>query len=246
MSALERAASTLISVQIPARDTEVERILHDAKNFSTRSDGVLLMVSVPNQDERKALSVRQRQLAESMTFDRKTVGNLIAQLLNCYPNPIKENETVEEVISLFVRELSIEPKVPTWAVSQAVSAVRLGQVQGVEIGKRPSTITVRRVADSFAWKVKAEIVNIQDVLKGRPAAPQVSPAQRVDIGRRFDRLAHELRERNAGRDAQDAAEDAARLAAMVGQAAFDALPDAKRKPHGGQLGRVAAKVAQRA
>lgn len=242
-SFLEKASATLVSVHIPEADAEVERIVRDAYNFSTRSGRQLMMVTPPTPDQRRLLSERQRMLGLSMVFDRQAVALLIAQLLNCFPAPIKENETVEQVITLFVRELSQEPKTPTWAVAQAVSAIRLGRhPEMLRAYPRPATFAIRRIADAFAWKAKAESVAIADVLNGRAAAPQVSPEDRAKLSRRFAEFAADMAKRNAARAELDHREDAEKLAAMIGQEAFQALPNAP-KPKRSVLAREAAKIA---
>jgi hypothetical protein len=240
---LERAAGTLVSVTIPPVDGEVERILFDAKNFATRSgNGTLLMVNVPNDSERGLLSARKQMLSLSMEFDRHKVALLIAQMLNCYAHPIKENETAEQVVSLYVRELSLPPVCPTWAISQAIGNIRIGQAPGVGLVHRPSTIAVRRIADGFAWKVKSEIVSIGDVLKGRAAAPEIAPEERAKLGKKFRAFADGLLSRQRAREAKEEQDDADRLRQMIGVDAFAKLPDAPKR-RGSLLGKEAAKIA---
>lgn len=248
-NALQKAISTYVPVTIPGPDVAVEKILFNAQNFSTRSGGVLLMMQEPTKLERKALMDRQALLVESMFHDRVTIKTLIAQMLAGFAKPIKDNETTELVLALFVHELGLEPAVPTWAVAQACSAIRncsVPEIASARTYPRPSTIAVRQLALRYAWKAKAEMVAISEVLAGRQAAPQVSPADRAKVARKFRRFADEMIARQRGREILETEADAARLRALVGDAAFDALPAAQRRSHRGQIGSLVGKSLARA
>lgn len=244
-TSLERASNTLVSVSIPPQDAEIERVLQSAFNFSSRSlGGTLLMQNVPSKRQLESLSARMELLARSMTFDRYTVKSLIEQMLLRFPKPIKENEITEEVVALYVHDLGLDPVVPTWAISQAVGNIIIGQCPEIPLwtSPRPATFAVRRAAERFAWKAKAEIVNISDVLKGRRALPEISEEERNKLGKKFRAFADAMIARQAGRDLQEQEDDAERLRGIVGPDAFARIPDAPKRRRT-VLGREAAKVA---
>lgn len=244
-TSLEKAAATWVSVSIPTPDAEAERILRAAFNFSTRSlDGTLLMQNVPSNEEHRLLSARREMLARSMRFDRYAVKTLVEQMLICFPKPIKENEIKDEVVALFIHELSLDPIIPTWAISQAVGNIRLGQCPEVPLwtNPRPATFAVRRAAERFAWSAKAEIVCIDNVLKGERALPEISPEERSKLGKKFRAFADSLLARQRARVAREEQDDAERLRQMIGADAFSRLPDAPKR-RGSALGKEAAKIA---
>lgn len=234
-------------VTVPLDCPAVETILRNAKSFSVRAHGVLQMQNMPNEAERALLVSRQRLLAESMRHDRRAIGGMIAQMLNGFPAAIKENETAEQVVALYVRELGLDPAVPTWAVSLATTAIRLGQAPEISYKTypRPSTMAVRRVCDGYAWKARVEIQTIYDVLRGRRADPVLTPAQREKVGNFWNDLAAELKALTAGQDAGagEAVRAADKLRGIIGAEAFAALPDAKKRITMPSAGKVASKVA---
>lgn len=245
---LEKASATLVSVTIPGPDAAVERILFNAQNFSMRSNGVLLMVQEPNEEERRLLLKRQVLLAKSMEHDRHMVKVIIGQMLAGFSQPIKANETAEQVVALFVHELGLDPAVPTWAISQACSAIRNGSVPEARERPRPSTMAVRRLADSYVWKARTEISVISDVLKGRRAFPQVSPAERAKIGKRFRAVADAMIARQKAREVLDTTADVEKLKAILAasgrdaEEAFNAVPDAQGRSPRGSIGLEAQKA----
>lgn len=245
---LEKASATLVSVTIPGPDAAVERILFNAQNFSMRSNGVLLMVQEPSEEEKRLLMKRQVFLAKSMAHDPRDIKTLIAQMLYCFGKPIKDNETSEMVTALFVHELGLEPACPTWAVHLACSAIRTGSVPESRAYPRPSTMAVRRLADSFVWKARTEISVISDVLKGRRAFPQVTPAERAKIGKRFRSIADAMIARQKAREVLDTTADVEKLKAILAasgrdaEEAFNAVPDAQGRSPRGSIGREAQKV----
>lgn len=239
---LTTAVDTYVSV--PRDDATVGEILTRARSFSVRSQGVLEMLNMPSERELALLAARNKLLADAMKHDRRAIGAMVAQMLNGYPHAIKENESAQQVVALYVRELGIDPAVPTWAVSLACTSIRLGQAPDISVIHRPSTMQVRRECDRHAWKGRAEMTMISAVLRGRQADPVLTAAQREQVGNFWNKLAAELKARTTGQDAGAgaAAHSVSELEAMIGPDAFRAIPDAPRKPHKGSIGKQAAKV----
>jgi len=230
------------SLAIPLDDSAVDGIVSRAQSFSMRVRGVLRMQNAPNEAERVLLMARRNLLANSMGHDREAIGAIIARMLKGFPASTQANEQAWKVVQFYVEELGMDPAVPTWAVERACTDIRKGQAAdiGPRTYPRPSTAAVRRLCDQYAWKARAEIRTLTDVLRGRQADPELTQEERDRVGNFWDTLAHNLKQRNGA--AGVAAREVSELEAMIGPEAFATIPDAPRRRHAGSIGHLASKV----
>lgn len=228
-----------IYVSVPHADPVSAAIMVRAKCASYREFGVLRMFHPPAPTERAALSARRNALIASMSFDKDKVGLLVTRMLQGFRT--KDREAIDasagkrppkilQDVALYVRELRLDPAIPTWAVALACNAIRLNQVPDFDprFGE-PSTAVLRRICDSFIWDTRAEIVAISDVLSGTVAPRHISPEERAMIGPKFTALAAELKARQEANNALES--EAAKIEALKASVApevWDSIPD--RKP----------------
>jgi len=238
---LASAKATYAAI-IALEDAQIDGIVSRAQSFSVRVGGVLRMQNAPNEAERALLMARRNLLANSIGHDREAIGAIIARMLKGFPASTQANEQAWKVVRFYVEELGMDPAVPTWAVERACTDIRKGQAAdiGPRTYPRPSTAAVRRLCDQYAWKARAEIRTLTDVLRGRQADPELTQEERDRVGNFWDTLAHNLKQRNGA--AGVAAREVSELEAMVGAETFQSLPDQPKREHGGSIGAQARKI----
>lgn len=163
----------------------------------------LELINYPDTASRDVLAARHKALVGTLKgFDRKTVGEAIFELLNCFNQyqgkaSAEDKKAMKDAIAKYVMELQHAPQIPTWACLQACDAIRLAKSEASHLSRTfpPSTIEVRALAQTYVAPVHGELQQIGDVLQGVQAPPQLSPEERKALGAKLQTLGDELRGR---------------------------------------------------
>lgn len=220
---------------VPAEDQRAAAVLRSCLSGSYREFGTLMMQRPPVGEARQILAARQTALVGSLKANKKEIGRLVAEMLQGYRHKgVRPDENADQILDLYWRELSLDPKVPTWAVWRACMAIRAGseparlESVGVRMYEAPTTMMLRALCDTYVREVRAEMMAIGDVLQGRQARPEVSAEEQERTAAKFTALAVELKERNSGKAEMAAPLSRDALVEMAGsEEAFAALPDIK-------------------
>lgn len=232
---LQTRQEAALMIAAPAHDAIADWELSKCLSGSYRDMGKLVMLNPPSKESRSTLMKRRDVLLDSLKHEKKEVIRLITEMLQGYRHRgVRPNEDAGNVVKLYQRELALEPAIPTWAVWRACSAIRLGTdpklaEAGITGYEAPTTMALRRLCDSLMWQTRAELSAISDVLGGVEGQPDTPPEVRERVGREFQALADEMKDRRAGENRDGPAplfkDELIELAG--GEESFASIPNAK-------------------
>jgi hypothetical protein len=237
---LQTRQEAAMIIAAPAHDAVADWTLSRSLSGSYRDMGKLVMLNPPGAEGRKTLMARRDTLLKSLEHDRKQVIRLVTEMLEGYRHRgVRANEDASAVLKVYQRELALDPKIPTWAVWRACSAIRMGTdpklaEAGITSYEAPTTMALRKLCDSLMWQTRAELGAISDVLSGIKAQPDTPPEVREKVAKEFRALADEMKDRRAGENRDGPAplsrDQLVELAG--GEEVFAEIPNAKdyRKP----------------
>src|SRR4051812_43817109 len=183
----------------PQPNERAAAILRSCLSGSFREFGTLMMQRLPDPSAREVLAERQKALLESAHSDKKAIYRIIGEMLAGYRHKgVRPDEDAIKVVDLYWKELSLDPKIPTWAVWRACSAIRSGsdpariERVGIRLYEAPTTMMLRALCDTYVWEVRAEMMSIADVLQGRQARPEVPADVHAKTAKEFRALADEM------------------------------------------------------
>lgn len=250
---VERQSTDDAYIALPQVDERAAAIMRSCMSGSFKEFGTLVMQRMPDRESRQALAARQKTLVDSLKHERKKIALMITEMLQGYrQRGVKPGEAAGQIVALYVRELGLDPKIPTWAVWRACGAIRIGgdperlEKAGVRLYEAPTTMTMRRLCDSYVWDVRAEMSNIGAILQGREARPVVPPEERERVSKEFRTLADDMKVRLAADKLMGpppmSKDDLVDLAG--GEEAFAALPDAKTYGKSKQMAEFAQRLVE--
>jgi hypothetical protein len=138
---------------------------------------------------KQILSSRQAYLLRQIkSHDLKAKAALIADMLKCYGE--RRDENLKMTVATFVSELR---DIPTWAVSLACQAIKVGAAAEVSPSYRPTTIQVVLVARRYLSPTLTELHSISDVLRATPYVRPMTEDEREVVRGRLQTFAEEFR-----------------------------------------------------
>lgn len=155
----------------------------------------LSLRNMPSQQDRMLLSARARTLLDAFKqHDRKEIAIAVMDMLASYDVAQMRGMTAAErkaAATLYVRELA---GVPTWAIQEACSRIRLGTAPDISHHFKPTPIQVRVLALQFAQPWKSEATQISEILTAPRHVDGPSEEERKAVGIKMRTLADELKE----------------------------------------------------
>lgn len=178
------------ALSAPAFDGPAARILSSCKNMLVYvGGGEVQTMKMPDNEAKIALRSRQDYLFREMKrHDNKAKAALIGDLLECYGE--RRDENVRATIIKYVQEVQ---GIPTWAVSLACQAIKIGQAPEVSPAHRPTTIQFVLVCRRYMAPTLQEIHEINDVLRAKPYIKPLTQEERETVGARLQTFAEEFR-----------------------------------------------------
>lgn len=236
-----------VYVSVPRDDVVIHDLLRRIMGASYTEYGTLWVYNFPTPQERSALIARRKLLVDSMTFDKNKIGLVVTRMLQGYGERSRSTDDPKKLpqeVAIFLRELALEPKIPTWAVALACNEVRLGSAEGISLVHKPTTMAFRALCDRMVWKVRAELVNIGRALTAQQAPKQISGAERERVSTAFRALADEmLAKREAERNTGEASGSGVTIDQLKelagGDVEWNSIPDRKFYRQPGEVKSVA-------
>lgn len=155
----------------------------------------LSLRNMPDQEDRQVLKDRVTLLMASFKqHDQKQIAVLILDMLASYDVAMVKQLTAAErraAATVYVRELH---GVPTWAVQEACTKIRLGTAPDISHAYKPTPIQVRVLAVSLAQPFKQEAMQIGDILCAGKYVEGVEGEERARVGIKMRTLADELKD----------------------------------------------------
>ena len=213
---------------VQVRDPDIDHLLRWATSGAEMPiGGRWQLINMPGSYDREKLQVRRAALSKAAIgkSERKPAARAITEMLLCYRNATRANEDVRDVVTKYVTELH---DLPTWAIEMACNAIRLGQAKNISMTYPPSTIELRVLVLSYLKPLRDEMINIDQVLTAEKYREPISDAERQRVGVKMKNLADELRDKASDEFSEETKSEMARksLIGKVGEAAFDAIPNA--------------------
>jgi hypothetical protein len=248
MNTVPATFTPLADLSGPTYDRNVSTLLSTLIRKDVAGNATGFLSRRPTEDERRALQERAVSLRSYLKRPNKEkVRVAISEMLLCYSKyqTIKADKNAEEsfkeIVSKFVQELQ---DVPQFAILRACQAIRMGQASGISLEYPPSTMQVRACAMVYASSLFTEIRHVHAALTGEEETKPISPEER-------ERVRQGLLELSARLGASVAADEAAQaeqrkkdsgyqdhfpataqgLREMVGEEAWNAIPNASTYPH---------------
>ena len=177
------------SLPAPEFDGPAAMTLALCKNKLVYVGADVQTMALPSNETKVTLRGRQDYLFRQMkSHDSKAKAALISDMLGCYGEHRDEN--LRATVTKYVQELR---EIPTWAVSLACQAIKIGQAAEVSPNFRPTTIQVMLVCRRYMAATLQEIHEINDVLRAKPYIKPVSEEERAVVKARLQDFTEELR-----------------------------------------------------
>lgn len=212
-------------ISAPKGDDAAKAAIARCVSGSSYSHGVRYMINMPSEEDREVLRSRLKYLTSMLGQDKAEVLLRITQMLQALRSQgVGADEDDLSIANLYLRELQLEPRVPTWAAALACADVRFGRAPGINVAFKLNTPLLRRLCDSYVWDVRAEIQAIEQILAGAKHIKVVTDEERKVVSEGLASLEKEFSERHSER--APLVPIAEEIGALVGTTAFDELPDA--------------------
>ena len=218
-------------------DAAIEHVILWVRSGGHYQGSQLLTDNLPTPADRQALGVRARALVSALKMSNvgekaQSIGSMLACWRDTLWGGADDPNARRKVIGKFVQEVD---GIPTWAVQRACDTIRMGNAPskigdadlGISMAFPPSTVSVRKLAESYTNPFRKELTDIGDVLRAKKIEHAVPEAERESVKAGLTSLARDMRSRLEP-DANDPAVIRESLINRVGQAAFDAIPDAPK------------------
>src|SRR6516162_6185529 len=153
LSALNRNVANPIYSGRPTLAREIDDLIRLFRSAGVREDvfGKLQLHIMPTPDQRLMLSTRAKSLLLALKeHNRKKIAAILMDMLASYDVAQARAITADErrvAVAVYVKELA---GVPTWAVEEACSKIRLGAAPEISPQFKPTPIQVRLLAVSIA------------------------------------------------------------------------------------------------
>lgn len=186
----------------------------DAVTSASERDGrgKLSLRNMPTPAQRDLLSARQRELVAAVhKHDKKAISLAVGRMVAVYDAAQTKRKTkaeAQEVIAVYVLELV---GVPTWAVDQACSRIRMGTVPNLGRTHMPTPIEVRAFAVSIALPWKTELLQIGEILRAPEYRDAPDDEERGRVAIKMRLLADELKTASEARVEAERADNTASL-----------------------------------